>query len=308
MTPEEAEEYTQGLGQVGGGWWRLVLHGQRNGVPAALGLSTQQWVENRLGGYMRITRPERQEIARQLTAPPDQGGEGLSQREAAAVLGVDPMTVNRDLHPEPVANATPQPAGAPPDLEKRDQPVANATPEPFLDEPAAPQLPAASAHVGRNAGDNEWYTPAEYITAAVAVMGAIDLDPASSAEANEVVRAAKFWTAVDDGLTRPWKGRVWMNPPYAQPLVDRFCTRLAREKTDGAVTQACALVNNATETAWFQEMAAQAAAVCFPRGRVKFWHPRKESAPLQGQVIAYLGPSPELFRAEFVKFGVVFTR
>ena len=54
-----------------------------------------------------------------------------------------------------------------------------------------------------------------------------------------------------------------------------------------------------------EEMAAQAAAFCFPRGRVKFWHPRKESAPLQGQAVLYLGGNAEAFRLAFVRFGFV---
>jgi phage N-6-adenine-methyltransferase len=137
-------------------------------------------------------------------------------------------------------------------------------------------------------------------------MGGIDLDPASSETANEKVQAATFYTAEDDGLTRSWAGRVWMNPPYSQPLVDRFCTRLAREYAAGAIEQACALVNNATETAWFQEMLGQAAAICFPRGRVRFWHPRKQTAaPLQGQAVVYLGRDPQCFAQEFRRFGFV---
>lgn len=92
MKPEDAEEYTQALGQVVAGGWRQIALGQRLGVPEALGLTVQDWVKKRLGGYVKLSVEERKAAALELKA------EGLKQREIGAVLGVTQPQIHNDLH------------------------------------------------------------------------------------------------------------------------------------------------------------------------------------------------------------------
>jgi len=153
------------------------------------------------------------------------------------------------------------------------------------------------AHVSHNSGNNEWYTPANIIELARSVLGGIDLDPASSAKANEIVKASRYYTAEDDGLSKTWAGRVWMNPPYASDLVRRFTEKLLQELSEGNVEDAIVLVNNATETKWFQAMLHAASAICFPASRIKYFNSTLVSKfrGLQGQAILYFGNHTESF-------------
>ena len=159
-------------------------------------------------------------------------------------------------------------------------------------------------HVAYNSGENEWYTPAEFINSAREVMGSIDLDPASCEHANKTVMAARYFSIEDDGLSQEWRGNVWMNPPYSGGLISKFIAKLNESVENGAVAQAVVLVNNATETQWFAALVKNASAIAFPTSRIRYLSVRgEENTPLQGQAFVYIGNNPWKFLEVFKAHG-----
>lgn len=162
-------------------------------------------------------------------------------------------------------------------------------------------------------GDNEWYTPQKYIESARKVMGVISLDPASSELANKLVKAERYFDEDADGLSERWdvpeQQKVWMNPPYAQPHIEKFMVKLSDEYFSGNISEAIALTHNYTDTKWFQYAQERASAICFTRGRISFVNPKGEKAsPTQGQAFFYFGDNYEAFFKEFSQYGFVMTR
>ena len=127
--------------------------------------------------------------------------------------------------------------------------------------------------VTRYTGEYEWNTPPEILDAARQVLGGFDLDPASNAVAQRTVRARRYYTQEDDGLAKHWKGRVWLNPPYATRLLASFIEKLVGHVEQGDVSAAIVLVENRTDTEWFHMAAKRAKRFCFTRGRVRFLRP-----------------------------------
>jgi phage N-6-adenine-methyltransferase len=155
-------------------------------------------------------------------------------------------------------------------------------------------------------GENEWYTPDDYVNTARGVLGGIDVDPASSEQAQLTVKATQHFTLADNGLEQEWRGRIWLNPPYAQPAIGHFADKMCAEIEKGHVDAAIMLTHNYTDTAWFQKLAGVATAICFTRGRVKFVSPTGEiAAPTQGQAFFYFGEDPAAFIAAYRLLGFV---
>ena len=169
-------------------------------------------------------------------------------------------------------------------------------------------LKLAQPHVTHNSGSDAWYTPPRYIESARAVMGSIDTDPASSKVPQKWIKAKRYYTAEDDGLTKPWTGRVFMNPSYSQPLIARLSEAFCRKAQAREFDRAIVLTNNATDTEWLQSMMHACGALCFPKGRIKYYDATGKPAntPLQGQVFLYFGNNLRGFLTEFRQYGMVF--
>jgi ParB family chromosome partitioning protein len=153
-------------------------------------------------------------------------------------------------------------------------------------------------------GEFERYTPSIYIAAVRAAMGEIDLDPATCEQAQKVVKALRYYTVDEDGLSKPWEGRVWLNPPYHRKLQPLFIDKLIAELKSGRTTEAIVLTNNCTDTDWFHTALSTADAVCFAHGRIPFYTPDgTDVAPTQGQAFFYYGPNVEKFQICFADIG-----
>ncbi len=108
----------------------------------------------------------------------------------------------------------------------------------------------------------EWYTPPEFFQRLGDVH--FDLDPASPLSGPVPwVPAERFYSPTDDGLTQPWEGSVWLNPPYG-PLGVEFIRKMVAHG-DGLL-----LIPARTETRIFQYAAARASGVCFLRDRLHY--------------------------------------
>ena len=110
---------------------------------------------------------------------------------------------------------------------------------------------------------DEWYTPA-YVFDALGLM--FDLDVAAPEGGAPHVPARQALHC--DGLTLPWHGLVWMNPPFGgrnglTPWLDKFF-----EHGSGI-----ALTPDRTSAGWWQDAARRADSILFVHGKIKFERP-----------------------------------
>jgi len=166
-----------------------------------------------------------------------------------------------------------------------------------------------------NRDSDAWFTPEKYLVAVRKVLGGtISLDPFSSAEANKVVKAEQYFTEKENAFKREWfsskvgdskNHTVWMNPPYGGGLVSDAVNLFLNEYAEKSFSRGIILVNNATETKWFQRALSVASALTLTDHRISFWNSdgKAISGNTRGQAFLYFGETPEDFIQTFSAFG-----
>lgn len=135
---------------------------------------------------------------------------------------------------------------------------------------------------------DEWYTPPEILRA---LGETFDLDPCSPG-ADHWVPARRVYTKADDGLSLPWNGFVFVNPPFGGrnghvPWLKKFL----------AHGNGIAIVRAYTSSAWFHQYAVKAHAMCFPRGKTKFVRPDGSIGKAPGHGVVLLGMGERAVKA-----------
>ena len=126
----------------------------------------------------------------------------------------------------------------------------------------------------------DWYTPTCFVESARTVMGSIDLDPASDAEANRIVKATWFYDIHSNGLVQPWVGNVFLNPPGGSDdkgngLVPQFWLKLLTEyfhqkRTKQAVWIGYSLEQLQTLQNTHTDLTPLDYSICYLRKRIAF--------------------------------------
>lgn len=154
----------------------------------------------------------------------------------------------------------------------------------------------------------EWWTPDWLWKAARRVMGGIDLDPCSNSHETPNVPARCRYTKNEDGLAHPWRGRVFLNPPYGRQI-SRWVAKAVAEYEAGNISEAVLVVPACLETRWFSPLWNH--LLCVYRGRIRFIDGETGDIPSEGipgaVAFIYLGPKQERFRTVFSPFGPIAT-
>lgn len=113
--------------------------------------------------------------------------------------------------------------------------------------------------------NDHWATPPAFVAQLEARYGAFQLDPCAT---RATAKAPRFYTPRQNGLLRPWDGRVFLNPPYSEVLP--WVERAARLTRRGRCPLVIALLPPCVDTGWWHDWVLPYAQILWVRGRIHF--------------------------------------
>jgi len=154
-------------------------------------------------------------------------------------------------------------------------------------------------------------TPLDVIYDAHTLMGGIDLDPASSEAFNTSVKASMIYTKSNDGLAKPWFGRVFLHPPSGwrdgYENAELWVSRMVAAWEGETFHEGLLLIPAITGADWFQRVWDR--PLCFMGYRMKFVTEDGETVDAPHHMaVAYFGNNVAGFANVFRKHGAVVRR
>lgn len=101
---------------------------------------------------------------------------------------------------------------------------------------------------------------------------------------SENTKCEKFYSPEIDGLSQPWDGIVWCNPPYGRQI-GNWVERASVSSGERGTTVVM-LLPVRTDTKWFHDYIYGKAEIRFVKGRLKFGG-SKNSAPFPSMVVVF---------------------
>ena len=122
-------------------------------------------------------------------------------------------------------------------------------------------------HQSASMDSDVWLTPPDILEK----LGRFDLDPCACSDPRPWETASVHYTREDNGLMKPWHGRVWMNPPYGRAIGKWIkkayeASHLNWQHTGATVV---CLIPARTDTRWWHDYCVKG-EITFIKGRLKF--------------------------------------
>jgi hypothetical protein len=150
-------------------------------------------------------------------------------------------------------------------------------------------------HTGNSSAYHGWRTPVALGALLTQAVGGFDLDPCAATidKRHARVKARLLLTAEDDGLSVPWRGQVFVNPPYGRSL--KLWTRKCASEAAAGRAVVIGLLPARPDTRWWHDYIVGQSEVFMLRGRLQFGD-GGQSAPFPSAIVVWGAPQELISR------------